>query len=220
MKNVLRFLILSVLTVFLVGLNLSCKKTSETPAPSPSVSESQSQAPQTDDLTNLDASTALEEITANFNTAKQKAAQWQTDAALYSSSAKITKSLKWEDVIEVYTFGSPAQPAYWWTISISVRSKNYVRAIIPKEDYLGANLVPIRTQYWKINYAEAFQIAEKNGGKEWRDKQKDNNYQTTATLAHGEPKGYLYFLVEYQLADGSDKKTIQIDANSGEVINE
>lgn len=220
MKNVLKVFVLLIIAFFLIGLNLSCKKTTPTETPTPSASESQSQTPQADDLTNLDSSTALEEITANFNTAKQKAALWQTDATLYSSSAKITKSLQWEDVIEVYTFGSPSQPAFWWTISISVRSKNYVRAIIPKEDYLGANLVPVRTQYWKINYVEAFQIAEKNGGKEWREKQKDNNYQTTTTLVHGEPKGYLYWMIEYQLTDGSDKKTIQIDANSGEVINE
>ncbi|TSC90946.1 MAG: Uncharacterized protein CEN92_346, partial [Candidatus Berkelbacteria bacterium Licking1014_96] len=105
-------------------------------------------------------------------------------------------------------------------ISISVRSKNYVRAIIPKEDYLGSNLVPVRTQYFKVNYTQAFQTAETNGGKEWREKEKDSKYQITATLAHGEPKGYLYWLVEYQLTDGSDKKTIQIDANSGEIVNE
>lgn len=218
MKNVLRFLILLGLATFLVGLNLSCKKTTPSETPTPSVSKSQ--APQEDNLTNLDPTSVQEQITANYNTAKQKASSWKPDAVLYSASAKITSSIDFEDIIEVYTFGSTAEPSYWWTISISVRSKNYVRAIIPKEDYLGANLVPTRTQYWKVNYVQAFQTAETNGGKEWREKQKDSKYQITATLAHGEPKGYLYWLVEYQLLDGSDKKTIQIDANSGEVINE
>lgn len=218
MKNILKFFILLILSTFLVGLNLSCKKTTPSETPTPSASESQ--APQEDNLTNLDPTSVQEQITANYNTAKQKASSWKSDAVLYSASAKITSSLDFEDVIEVYTFGTGSEPSYWWTISISVRSKNYVRAIIPKEDYLGANLVPARTQYWKVNYVQAFQAAETNGGKEWREKQKDSKYQITATLAHGEPKGYLYWLVEYQLLDGSDKKTIQIDANSGEVINE
>ena len=209
------FLFLAI-TSTLFGLGLSCKKETPSPTPTPSASES-SQAPQANDLTNLDPSSALSQITANYNTAKQKASSWQPDAALYSASAKITKSLEWEDVVEVYTFGTVRETSNWWTISIAIRSKNYIRAIIPKEDYLGSNLKPIAINYWKISYVEAFQIAEKNGGKEWREKNKDN-YQITATLLHAEPKGYLYWMVEYQIIDGTDKKTVQINANDGEVV--
>lgn len=201
----------------LVGLNLSCKKeTTTTPTPSPS--ESATQTPQKNDLTNLDPTSALEEIKSNYNTAELKATQWQSGAVLYSASAKITPTLDWQDVVEVYTFGSNSQPNFWWTISISVRSKNYIRAIIPKEDYLGSNLRTVTLEYWKINYVEAFQIAERNGGKEWREKQKSTNYQITTTLAHGDPKNYLYWIVEYQNSDGSDKKTVQINAYNGEVV--
>ncbi|MCX6811273.1 MAG: hypothetical protein NT039_01070 [Candidatus Berkelbacteria bacterium] len=198
------------------GLSLSCKKQA-TPTPTPSPSESTTQAPK-NDMTNLDPTSALEEIKNNYTTASQKASQWQSDVALYSASAKIPPSLDWQDTIEVYTFGSQAQPANWWTISISIRSKNYVRATIPKEDYLGSNLKPVMMQHWKINYVEAFQVAEKNGGKEWREKQKDKNYQITATLAVGDPKSYLYWTIEYQDYTGSDKKTIQINAYNGEVV--
>lgn len=199
------------------GLSLNCKKTDTTTTPTPSASEKPT-SEQKNDLTNVDPSSFSSEISANLETAKQKAAQWQGDAVLYSASAKITSSLDPEDVIEVYTFGTPAQASYWWTISISTRSKNYVRAIIPKEDYLGSSLVPVRAQFWKISYVEAFQVAEKNGGSDWRGKQ-TQDYQITATLAHGEPKGYLYWTVEYRNNLGTEKKAVQIDANSGEVIN-
>lgn len=214
--NFLKSLLFLAIISALVGLSLSCKK--ETPSPSPTVSESATPEPAVDNLTNLDTGSVLSEIETNYSTARQKAAQWKADAVLYSVSAKITSSLEWEDVIEVYTFGSASDPANWWTISISVRSKNYVRAVIPKEDYLGSSLKPAQTAYWKVSYVEAFQIAEKNGGKEWRDKLNNSNYMVTTTLAHGEPKGYLYWMVEYQNSDGSDKKTVQINSNNGEVV--
>jgi len=198
------------------GLSLSCKKQA-TPTPTPSSSTSATETPKSD-LTNLDPTSAKDEMRNNYNTARQKAILWLGDAVPYSTSAKITPTLDWQDVIEVYTYGSKVQAAYWWTISISVRSKNYVRAIIPKEDYLGSNLQPIMLQYWKLNYIEAFQIAEKNGGKEWREKQKNNNYQITATLAMGDPKNYLYFTVDYQKSDGSDEKSVQINAFNGEIV--
>ena len=199
-----------------MGLSLSCKKQA-TPTPTPSSSTSATETPKSD-LTNLDSTSAKDEMRNNYNTAQQKASLWLGDAVPYSASVKITPTLDWQDVIEVYTYGSKMQTAYWWTISISVRSKNYVRAIIPKEDYLGSKLQPIPLQYWKMSYVEAFQVAEKNGGKEWRDKQKNTNYQITATLAVGDPKNYLYWTVEYQNSDGSDKKSIQINAFSGETV--
>ncbi|TSC90703.1 MAG: Uncharacterized protein CEN92_421, partial [Candidatus Berkelbacteria bacterium Licking1014_96] len=98
MKNVLRFLILLGLATFLVGLNLSCKKTTPTETPAPSISPSQT--PSEDNLTNLDPTSVQEQITANYNTAKQKTSSWKSDAVLYSASAKITSSLDFEDVIE------------------------------------------------------------------------------------------------------------------------
>lgn len=215
MKNILKIFILLILSSSLAGLSLSCKK-QPTPTPTPSASIT-TETPK-NDLTNLDSSSIIDEIKSNYALSREKAAAWQSDAVLYSASAKISSTLNQEDTIEVYTFGSPLQPAYWWTISISVRSKNYVRAIIPKEDYLGSSLRSVMTQYWKINYVEAFQVAEKNGGKEWRQSQNDSNYQITTTLVHGDPKGYLYWMVEYQDSSGADKKTVQVNANNGEVI--
>jgi hypothetical protein len=212
-----KYILFSVIILSLVGLSLSCNKSTPTPSPSASPSSSTSEAPK-NDITNLDPNSASDEIKANYQNAVSKATQWQSNSVLYSASAKISPSLDWQDTIEVYTFGSTSQPANWWTISISTRSKNYVRAIIPKEDYLGSNLQPVMLQYWKINYIEAFQIAEKNGGKEWREKQTNTNYQITATLAVGEPKNYLYWTVEYQDMMGSDKKTVQINAYNGEVV--
>lgn len=217
MKNLFKFLFLITLAICLSGLSLNCKKQpTESPTPSPSVS----QTSRENNLTNLDPTSAVEEIKSNLNTAKQKAVLWQNDAILYSASAKITPMLQLQDVIEIYSFGSGAQPSSWWTISISDRSKNYIRAVIPKEDYLGSSLTPVAEKYWQINFIEAFQIAEKNGGKEWREKLGNNNYQITATLAHGDPKGYLYWTVEYQNSDGSDEKRVQINASNGEVVNQ
>jgi hypothetical protein len=211
-----KFILFFAIILCFFGLSLSCKKQT-TPTPTPSPSTSATETPK-NDMTNLDPTTVNDDIKNNYNTAQQKSTQWLPDAAIYSASAKITPTLDLQDVIEVYTYGSKTQAAYWWTFSISVRSKNYVRAIIPKEDYLGSSLQPIMSQYWKINYIEAFQIAEKNGGKEWREKQKNTNYQITATLTIGNPKNYLYWTVEYSNSDGSDKKTVQINAFNGEVV--
>lgn len=211
----LKFIFLLIIIISFAGLSLSCKG-DEQSSPSPTASKSPSQT-QEDNLTNLDPASAFEEIVTNYNTAKQKVLQWQSNAVLYSASAKIPQTLDPKDVIEIYTFGSPNSPHNWWSFSISVRSKNYIRAIIPKEDYLGHNLSPLNTKYWKINYIEAFQIAENNGGKEWRAKQ-TQIYQIVCTLAHGIPNNYLYWIVDYSTLSSSDKKSVQINAYNGDVV--
>lgn len=112
-----------------------------------------------------------------------------------------------------FIYASPTDKANNWTITFSELTGNFIRAIIPKEDYLG-NLTVVNTNLWKFHYVTALQIAEKNGGKDWREKNTPTG--VTLTLKHGEPNDWLTWTVEYQ--SKTDKLVKKIDANSGKLI--
>lgn len=217
MKNFLKIIILLIITVSFFGLDLSCSK--EEPSPSPTETESPTPTSTESDITTIDPDSITEESKSNLSLGEKKAGEWSNGAVLYAVSVKIPSTLSASEVVEVYTFGAPASPYDWWTISISVRTGNYIRAVIPKEDYLGSNLIPIARQYWKTNYVEALQVAEKNGGKEWRES-KQEAVQINETLMHTDPNNYLYWVVDYQTLSGSDKLVIKVNANTGEVVKE
>lgn len=222
MKKIPTFLkILSILIIaaFLVGLDLSCggEEEPKQEEEQPEQQEEPKEEEQKNDLTDVDPSGLKSGINSNYELSKEKVKSWKENAKLYSASAKIAPTLDPKDVVEIYTYGSPDWSNWWWTISISARSGNYIRAIIPREDYLGTNLQPVAIKYWDLSYVEAFQIAERNGGKDWREKQTEL-IQTTATLAHSDPSNYLHWVVEYQTISGSEKKSVKINAYTGEVV--
>jgi len=214
---VLKIGLLLIITASFFGLSLGCSD--EEPSPTPTTTESPTPTSTGTDITTIDPNSIAEESKANFSLAEKKASEWSNSAVLYAVSIKIPNTLNPSEVVEVYTFGSPAALQNWWTISISVRTGNYIRAVIPKEDYLGSNLIPVARKYWKINYVEALQTAEKNGGKEWRDSI-SGDIQINETLMHTDPNNYLYWVVDYQTLSGSDKLTVKVDANTGEVAKE
>ena len=175
-----------ILSLTLTGL--SCKKSTSTPTSSPTTSSSS-------DLTNVDPTSINESISKYLDLAKTKAREWKNDAALMRITINLPVTLIPGEASESYIFVTSQEKSYWFVISIAESSGKFLRSLISKEDYLGANLQPINENYWKINYLEAFQIAEKSGGKDFRTK---NQYsQVSLYLSTEEPKGWLWWVAEY-----------------------
>jgi len=151
---------------------------------------------------------------ANLQLAQQKAAQWQEDAAFVALQIKLT-SLKPKQGVETYVFDSPTVSGYHFLVTISQQSQKYIRALVPVEDYLGASLLPIDFKYWQLNYVEALQLAEKQGGSEFRKRHSD--WMIELTLRREPPNNWLYWRIEYSSGAG-DKWSIWVNPYSGEVV--
>ncbi len=114
-----------------------------------------------------------------------------------------------------YVFISESDTANNWTVTFSQQTGNFIRADIPKSDYLGS-LSPINLTLWKFNYVTALQIAESEGGLKWRE---ENGFgQAKLTLRHNGANNWLVWLVEYVSGDQTFSKII--DANSGKIVEE
>jgi len=118
---------------------------------------------------------------------------------------------------EVYVFGSAANIDNWYTYSVAEDTGKFVRAIIPKEDYLGRNLDPINFDFWTMNYVQALQLAEANGGADFQT----NNSGTTITayLSERAPKNWLWWTIEYT-APSSETFSLLINPFQGNVVDE
>lgn len=159
-------------------------------------------------------------ITNRLNQATNAAHAKFADAKLVYFEITLSLDLEPEQGREIYVFRSEKIPDEWWTYSFDQSTGKSVRAIIPKEDYLGFdNLNPIQTQYWTTNYIEAFQIAEDNGGKIWRQ---DNTVtQIKLVIMHRQPRGWLWWTVEYtNSAENSLVRLINANADRQEVLDE
>lgn len=169
-----------------------------------------------DNLATVDPTSVDSQFKENLDLATSKALKWRPDAALVYVQVKLT-SLTTLEGMETYVFDSPGVADYHFTITISQKSKNFIRATIPTEDYLGSGLLPIDLQYWKLNYVSALQIAEKEGGKDFRDKNLD--WTIELNLKRGEPKNWLYWIVDYKTKEGNSL-SVKINPFSGEVVKE
>ncbi|MBI4032792.1 hypothetical protein HY374_03750 [Candidatus Berkelbacteria bacterium] len=169
------------------------------------------------DLTTIAPASVETTLTTHLALATNAAKVWKANAELVYVSVEIPASLAQDSGNEVYVFGSPDDATNWWTYSLSQSTDKFVRAIIPKEDYLGADITPINTQYWKMNYVEAFQLAEANGGAAFRT----TNPGSAATLylSQRAPRGWLWWTAEY-VAPSGEQFTLLINPNLGEVVDE
>ncbi len=156
-------------------------------------------------------------ITANREKASQMATTWQKDAVLYHFSVKFPADLRLGQATEVFTYGSASDAYNWWTLTASEKTGKRVRALIPKEDYLGTSLKPIPLNFWKTNYVTAFQLADAAGGADFRKTHPGSD--VTISLMVGQPKEYLWWTVEYQSATSKPYKILVNPANS-EVLND
>jgi len=167
-------------------------------------------------LTIIDPVTIDTVTKQNYNLAQVKAQEWQPDAVLVSFSIKFPQNLAVGQSDETFIFGSANDTKNWWSFSISEETSRYIRAIIPKEDYLGVDIKPIDKKFWQLNYAQAFQLAELNGGQQFR--QTNPNTSITATLHNTQPREWLWWVIEYK--SGVNKYVIKVNPFDSQVVDE
>lgn len=177
--------------------------------------ETEQSAPQIINLTNVDAADFDSEVKEELDLANAKALEYGADYKLSAVIYELNRELQPNVGLSRYVYSSEKDSQNNWTITISQKTNSYVRAAIPKTDYVGA-VSQINTNYWKFNYVTALQMAEKNGGLEWREKNSLKGVKLT--LSHTPPKNWLTWRVEYQGESVNLTKTI--DANSGEIVDE
>jgi len=171
-----------------------------------------------ENLTNVDPDSVTAAAKENYALGKEKALFWHSDAVFVAASLKMN-TIALNDANETYVFDSPTDPQNHFVFTISQKSKRFIRAIIPADDYLGAGLLPIDGQYWKLSYAAALQTAEKEGGADFRDKTLD--WEIELTLRRDAPNNWLYWIVEYKQKSGEGNSlTVKINSNNGEVVTE
>lgn len=223
MRRILLIAILLVVPLLLTGCSLKRPANSDskaTPTPKAStVSSSGSPMPviEGDTYLTIDPAAVSQAIATNKQAAANKVEAWHDDAVLSHVSVTLPSNLAAGQATEVYTYGSASDAYNWWTMTISGKTGKSVRAIIPKEDYLGTAIPTIPTQHWKIDYVEAFQLAEVAGGADFRAKYPSS--QITLSLGVSEPKQYLWWTVEY-LPEGGEPFRILVNPSTKEVFNE
>lgn len=176
-----------------------------------------SATPTVSDLTSLAPSGFDSELNAHYALAKTAAAAWHSDAVVTYVSVSLGTSLKPEQGNEVYVFGSASDLDNWFTFSYSEPKNKSVRAIIPKADYLGDKLTPVNVSYWSMNFVQALQLAEQNGGATFRTA--NPNPQITVYLSNRTPRGWLWWTVQYEAASGQTQ-TLLINPFLGGVVDE
>lgn len=164
------------------------------------------------DLTTVDAKDYDELIKTQLATANTEALKADSGNRLVAIEITLP-SLLLKSGESRYIFTSPNTPEENWVMTFSEETGGTLRAKIPKVDYMG-DLPAMNTSLWKYNYVTAIQIAEKNGGKEWR--QTNGLYTAKATLKHGGENNWLIWYITYQSGDNTFEK--QLDANSGKVL--
>ena len=180
------------------------------------VAESRKQAAEEvviSNLTNIDTTYLDADIKNQLTVADTKAAENNRKNQLVAVVVQLPGSLATASGDSGYVYSASSDKVNNWLITISNTSGSFLRALVPKEDYLG-DLSAINRDFWKINYLAALQIAEKNGGLDFRNANEISDLKLT--LKNGDPNGWLYWFVIYTAK--SDVKQFQIDANSGSLV--
>lgn len=164
-------------------------------------------------LTNVDPADFVAENQAELTLAETKAKTMNSEVQLNALEITFPGSLKPRSGNAIYIYDTTKDTAHHYTVSVSQESQNFIRAIIPKEDYLGA-LTPINLKSWKLSFVDALKVAEKNGGLDWRSK--NTLTRLKMTLKNAAPKGWLYWLLEYQSDNSSF--SAQVDAYSSRYV--
>ena len=213
-------LIIIAVAIIAAGIWAYVSNRSEEKAVEEEATEEQVKAdPQTQplaaNLTNIDIGEVTDSIKSQTDIADSNATSVDSRNQLAAIDIQLPKSLAQGSGTTNYIYTSSADRIYNWVISISNASEAFVRSKVYKNDYLG-DLTAINRDFWKINYVQALQIAEKNGGLDFR-----NYYDVSSVclvLKKGDPKGWLYWYVTYTATD--QVKSIQIDANSAAIMSD
>jgi len=166
-------------------------------------------------LANVDASEFDEVVTEEFALAKVKAQEVNANNSLGAIVIELP-SMEINSGNSRYIFSNPEDAGNNWVFTISQLTGNYIRASIPKDDYMG-DLDELNTKLWKYNYVTALQIAESNEGLNFRESNSIENI--TLTLKHSNPNNWLIWSVVYKSTTGNEL-SVKIDSNSGHIIEE
>ena len=145
----------------------------------------------------------------------------QPDAVLTAVASKYRNSLSntYGLLTNYYIFTSSSEPGYYYLVNKPRDNlSKVVRFIMPIQDFgLEFDLLPVPFKWWNINYAKALQIAETQGGGAMF-RTRHSSFDVSAILAIPVTE-YLTWSITYKATDNSgDLLKIQIDANTGEVI--
>lgn len=190
-------------------------------SPTPTASSTSTDGDDSTDAVNENSYLGIEPssvdatVTTNKENADKKAKLWKADAALVHYSVKLPGDFSLNNAVETYTYGSASDAYNWWTIVFSGKTGKSVRALIPKEDYLGTTLQPIDTKFWKSNFVNALQLAEVNGGSDYRDNHEA--VETSINLSVGQPKNFLWWKVDYSSSSGTPLEVL-INPSTKEVF--
>jgi len=165
-----------------------------------------------DDLTTATPSDFDVIARAELAAATKYAIEFTPDFKISVVEVNIGADMKKESIVTRYAFSTAKDTRNNWVYTTDQSNGSFLRALIPKADYLG-EIVPINISLWKYNYISALQLAEKNGGKDWRS---NNTLQEiTAILKESADLKKLYWTLEYKSADSSyvsviDATTLEI----------
>jgi len=196
--------------------NYVASKKTDTPAAEQTTEAAVDETPKIINLTNLDPVDFDSVLKGNLATADTKAKEVNKDYKLADIEIEIGKSLQPEATIIRYVYNLEPASTDNWVISFSQDTGNFIRSLIPSDDYLGRPK-HIDTTLWKFNYVTALQLAEKNGGLTYRENNSDFS-SVTLSLRHTGVKGWLIWSVVYK--SESNSFSVQIDANSGDKVTE
>ncbi|HOX40965.1 MAG TPA: hypothetical protein PK263_02105 [bacterium] len=167
-------------------------------------------------LSNMDPGDFNSDLKSEYTKAYNLAVAANPQNALSAVVIDLGKDLMPEQTTIRYVFSSETDPGNNWTITFNHNGKSgLLRAIIPKDDYLG-NPTPFDLKLWKVNHVSALQIAEKNGGLSWRE---NNTLQLVQlTLRNIGAENTLAWRVQY-IGENSDF-SINIEALTGKIFRE
>lgn len=164
-------------------------------------------------LTNIDPKTLTDTINTQLTLADAKAAEVDKKLQLCAIEVVLPGNLVQGSGDTYYIYSSTSDTVNNWVIAISNSDNKFVRSKTVKADYMGS-VTAINRTYLKSSYVSAIQIAEQNGGKDYRQ----GNTLTSAklTLKNSDPKGWLYWVVEYNTQ--TSQKQFQIDASTSAIV--
>ncbi len=197
---------------------------SQSPTPTPSTTPTPSPSPSSaldpNSVIAADPITAGQDATKRYNAVISKLTSWPLwkQNALFSGLfIAFGPTLEYNSGNEVYVFDSPDDKANHFTISVAQGSGNMLRALIPKDDYQ-PDVTPINRDFWKINYVEALQFAETEGGTAYRSQNKVTSVDVN--LLRTTPNNFLYYVVTYHTKNPTQLLTIKIDAKDKTLVKE
>lgn len=170
-----------------------------------------------DSLATVDPASVDRGLKDEYAEVERAAKEWDAGAKLYAITINWPATLASGNSQRVYVFGSSTNEQVWWTLAINEQTHKRLRSLIPRSDYLGTDLDPVATQYWQINAVTALQAAEAAGGKEFRE-QNITGIQVTTSLIDQGPKGWLWWVVNYRVAQ--DYVKYYVDPKTGQVYDE